>query len=120
MGWRFPWVSSNGSDFNLDFGVSFTPAEQMKNEVTYNYAKQPWLHDELPGISVFAKDQAGAVFHTYSTFARGVEAMMGTYGLMDLTPRGRDEDEVGGMGWVRHHDRYEQSKAETSCCHAKG
>ena len=121
MGWRFRWVSSNDSDFNFDFGVSFTPAERMKNEVTYNYAKQPWLHDELPGISVFAKDEVGAVFHTYSTFARGVEAMMGTYGLMDLTPKGRDEGEVGGMGWVRHHDRYEgKPKAQADCCHAKG
>ena len=77
--------------------------------------------DELPGISVFVKDENGAVFHTYSTYRRGVEAMMGAYSLMDLTPRGRDEAEGDGMAWVRHHDRYEpQPKAASGgCCHAK-
>ncbi len=122
MGWRFTWVSSNGSDFNFDYGVSFTPEDRERDEVTYNYARQPYEHDELPGISVFVKDDSGAVFHTYSTYRRGVEAMMGTYALLDLTPKGRDEKEVGGMGWVRHHDRYEaapESKAMAgSCCHS--
>jgi predicted dithiol-disulfide oxidoreductase (DUF899 family) len=123
MGWRFTWVSSNGSDFNFDFGVSFTPQDRARNEVTYNFEKQPYEHDELPGISVFVKDEAGNVFHTYSTYRRGVEAMMGTYNLIDLTPRGRDEKEVGAMGWVRHHDRYEAApkvEAAGSCCHAEG
>src|SRR5262245_34414620 len=106
MGWKFKWVSSHRSDFNFDFGVSFTAEEKKKDEVTYNYAKQPYEWDELPGISVFYKDEAGSVFHTYSTYRRGVEAMMGTYNLLDLTPKGRDERD-GPMEWVRHHDRYE-------------
>jgi len=107
MGWQFKWVSSNANDFNFDFGVSFTPEEKAKNEITYNYGKQPFESEELPGVSVFYKDDAGDVFHTYSTYRRGVEAMMGTYNLLDLTPKGRDEDPGQGMGWVRHHDRYE-------------
>ncbi len=106
MGWQFKWVSSHANDFNFDFGVSFTPDEQAKNEVTYNYGTQRFECEELPGISVFYKDEASDVFHTYSTYRRGVEAMMGTYNLLDLTPKGRDERDVG-MEWVRHHDRYE-------------
>jgi predicted dithiol-disulfide oxidoreductase (DUF899 family) len=105
MGWRFEWVSSFGSDFNHDFHVSFTP-EEAKGQVYYNYAMQPFECEELPGISVFCKDDAGEVFHTYSAYRRGVEAMMGTYSLLDLTPRGRDERD-GPMAWVRHHDRYD-------------
>ena len=121
MGWRFTWVSSHGTDFNFDYGVSFTEEDKARDSVTYNYAKQPWEWDELPGISVFVKDASGAVFHTYSTYRRGVEAMMGTYSLIDLTPRGRDEGEGEGMAWVRHHDRYEQpAKASGSCCHSEG
>ena len=119
MGWKFKWVSSHGSDFNFDFGVSFTPEEKKKDEVTYNYARQPYEWDELPGISVFYRDEAGEVYHTYSTYRRGVEAMMGTYSLLDLTPRGRDEGD-GPMAWVRHHDRYEPAPkagpAGGSCC----
>ena len=112
MGWQFKWVSSNASDFNFDFGVSFTPEEKARNEVTYNYGKQPFESEELPGISVFYKDDAGDVFHTYSTYRRGVEVMMGTYSLLDLTPKGRDEDNLSyGMEWVRHHDRYEPAPA---------
>ena len=94
MGWQFKWVSSHGSDFNHDFGVSFTPEEQAKGEVYYNYGMQPFASEELPGISVFYKDDAGDVFHTYSTYGRGVEVMMGTYNLLDLTPKGRDERDV--------------------------
>ena len=119
MGWRFKWVSSFGSDFNFDFGVSFTPDEKAKDTVNYNYAQRSYLHDELPGISVFYKNDTGEVFHTYSTYGRGVEAMMGTYNLLDLTPKGRDEDQVGPMGWVRHHDRYEPQKStDASSCHS--
>jgi len=87
--------------------VSFTPEEKLKNEVAYNYDAQPYECDELPGISVFYKDEADQVFHTYSTYRRGVEVMMGTYNLLDLTPKGRDEEPGEGMAWVRHHDRYE-------------
>ena len=121
MGWQFNWVSSHANDFNFDYGVSFTPEQQAKNEVTYNYGTQPFECDELPGISVFYTDDAGDVFHTYSAYRRGVEAMMGTYSLLDLTPKGRDEAPGAGMAWVRHHDRYEPQPAAPaggSCCSA--
>ncbi len=107
MGWQFKWVSSFKSDFNHDFHVSFTPEEKAKGQVYYNYGMQPFECEELPGISGFYKDDAGEIFHTYSTYRRGVEVMMGTYTLLDLTPKGRDEEPGGGMAWVRHHDRYE-------------
>jgi predicted dithiol-disulfide oxidoreductase (DUF899 family) len=118
MGWKFRWVSSNGSDFNYDFGVSFKPEEVARRKLYYNYSDQ-WQHphEELPGVSVFVKDEAGTVFHTYSTYGRGVEVMMGTYNMLDLTPKGRDEDQLEfTMQWVRHHDRYEAESADTSCC----
>jgi predicted dithiol-disulfide oxidoreductase (DUF899 family) len=108
MGWKFDWVSSHGSDFNFDFGVSFTAEELATGEVPYNYRKGYFPAEEAPGISVFWRDDAGEVFHTYSTFGRGVEAMMGAYVLMDLTPQGRSERDVFyKMEWLRHHDRYE-------------
>jgi len=117
MGWQFNWVSSNANDFNFDYGVSFTPQEQIKNEVTYNYAKAPFESDEMPGVSVFFKDDAGQVFHTYSTYRRGVEVMMHTYSLLDLTPLGRSERDVAHkMEWVRHHDRYEPQGPQTGGC----
>jgi len=107
MGWKFDWVSSHGSDFNFDFGVSFTQEELATGEVHYNYRKGYFPAEEAPGISVFCKDDAGEVFHTYSTFGRGVEVMMGTYYMLDLTPKGRGERDVKHkMEWVRHHDRY--------------
>ncbi len=108
MGWRFKWVSSHGSDFNYDFGVSFTPEEVAKGEIDYNYGKWPHAYDEWPGVSVFFMGDANEVFHTYSTYGRGVEVMMGTYNILDLTPNGRDERDVEyKMEWIRHHDRYE-------------
>jgi predicted dithiol-disulfide oxidoreductase (DUF899 family) len=108
MGWKFDWVSSYGSDFNFDFGVSFTQQELASGEVAYNYRKGFFPAEEAPGLSVFCRDDAGTVFHTYSTFGRGVEVMMGAYRLMDLTPQGRNERDVFyKMEWVRHHDRYE-------------
>ena len=107
MGWRFDWVSSHGSDFNFDFGVSFTPQQLATGEVDYNYRRGYFPAEEAPGLSVFLRDDAGAVFHTYSTFGRGVEVMLGAYAMMDLTPKGRDERDVFyKMEWVRHHDRY--------------
>lgn len=128
MGWQFKWVSSHGSDFNHDFGVSFTPQERTRGqgEVYYNYAMQPFPAEEAPGLSVFYRDDAGGIFHTYSTYGRGVEVMMGTYNLLDLTPKGRDENPGHGMDWVRHHDRYEPAPlvkpapAAGSCCEAHG
>ena len=117
MGWQFDWVSSRGSDFNYDFNVSFTPEERAKGEVSYNYVMQPFPHEEAPGVSVFYKDDAGDIFHTYSTYGRGVEVMMGAYNMMDLTPEGRGERDVPHkMEWVRHHDRYEVVPAAASSC----
>ncbi|KAF1723072.1 DUF899 domain-containing protein [Pseudoxanthomonas wuyuanensis] len=122
MGWRFKWVSSHGTDFNHDFGVNFSEDEMSSGKVDYNYVMQPFPHEEAPGISVFCKDDAGEVFHTYSRYGRGVEVMMHTYALLDLTPKGRDEDGLGyGMEWVRHHDRYGTDPAAAapaagSCC----
>ncbi len=107
MGWRFNWVSSYGGDFNTDFHVSFTKAELAQGKVNYNYTMQEFPSAEAPGLSVFYKDADGGVFHTYSTFGRGVELVMGTYRILDLAPKGRDEDHLEfEMEWVRHHDRY--------------
>lgn len=126
MGWPFTWVSSNGSDFNHDFHVSFTAQARAKGqgEVYYNFGMTAFPQDEAPGISAFVLDDDGQVFHTYSTYGRGVELMMGAYEFLDIAPRGRDE---GGlpytMAWVRHHDRYEptrQAPTGSSCCHGEG
>lgn len=123
MGWRFRWVSSAGSDFNFDFRVSFSEADRTSGDLVYNFGTQPFQGEEAPGISVFRKDDAGDVFLTYSTFARGVEVMMGTYRLLDLTPEGRQErDAPYKMEWLRHHDRYEPQPAphdavvDAACC----
>ncbi|AMO92756.1 hypothetical protein CFter6_0025 [Collimonas fungivorans] len=117
MGWQFRWASSHGSDFNYDFNISFTPEERAKGEVSYNYVTQSFPHEEAPGVSVFYKDDAGDIFHTYSTYGRGVEVMMGAYNMMDLTPEGRGERDVPHkMEWVRHHDRYEPGPAAASSC----
>ncbi|MCC2675988.1 MAG: hypothetical protein K0R58_2935 [Ramlibacter sp.] len=119
MGWRFPWASSFGSDFNFDFGVSFTPEQVKRGQLPYNYGTWFMHSEELPGVSVFCKDDAGQVFLTYSTYGRGVEVMMGTYRMLDLVPQGRNEQE--GMEWVRHHDRYGSAPDAVSghgaCCH---
>jgi predicted dithiol-disulfide oxidoreductase (DUF899 family) len=123
MGWQFSWVSSHGSDFNHDFHVSFAPEDVAKGEVYYNYAVRPFPSDEAPGLSVFYRNDAGEVFHTYSTYGRGVEVMMGAYQMMDLTPQGRAERDVPHkMEWLRHHDRYEPAPAAAApapCCAAR-
>lgn len=106
LGWRFKWVSSYGSDFNFDYHVSFTKEEEKKNKAYYNYKSGEYLNDELPGLSVFFKDENGDVFHTYSTYARGLDALVGTYNFLDLAPKGRDEDAEETMSWVRRHDEY--------------
>lgn len=117
MGWTFTWVSSFGTAFNHDFGVNFTQEEMSRGAVDYNYVRQPFPHEEAPGISVFVCDDAGQVFHTYSRYGRGVETMMHTYALLDLAPYGRDEDaDEYPMAWVRHHDRYETAPAARACC----
>ncbi|HEY9065880.1 MAG TPA: thioredoxin family protein [Burkholderiaceae bacterium] len=121
MGWKFRWVSSHGTDFNRDFGVTFTPEEVARGKLHYNYGEWPMASEEWPGISVFYRDDAGEIFHTYSTYGRGVEVMMGTYNLLDLVPKGRDERDVDyKMEWVRHHDRYEPQPAAGSGCCAHG
>ena len=111
MGWRFPWVSSYGNDFNYDFHVSFRP-EQKEGEVYYNYEMGDFESDEMPGVSVFIKDASGAIFHTYSAYARGLDILVGTYNFLDLVPKGRDEAELPWtMAWVRRHDDYDDVEA---------
>jgi predicted dithiol-disulfide oxidoreductase (DUF899 family) len=108
MGWRFKWVSSFGSDFNADFQVSATPEELANGTAYYNYQKTTFPSDERPGLSVFARDDSGAVFHTYSTYARGLDMLIGAYHFLDLVPKGRDEAGLDySMAWIRHHDKYE-------------
>ena len=106
MGWRFKWVSSHGNDFNFDYHVSFTKEEEKANKVYYNYGTGEFMSDELPGLSVFYKDENGDVFHTYSTYARGLDMLVGTYNFLDLMPKGRDENTESTMDWVRRHDEY--------------
>jgi predicted dithiol-disulfide oxidoreductase (DUF899 family) len=109
MGWKFRWASSFENEFNQDYHVSFTPEEVAKKEMYYNFKNQFFPSDEGPGISVFYKNEKREVFHTYSTYGRGGEAMMGVYNYLDLTPRGRHEEGLPfPMAWRRHHDRYEQ------------
>ena len=107
MGWTFPWYSSEPSDFNRDFHVSFADEDRTDGAVDYNFGRMPFDGDELPGLSVFAKDETGQVFHTYSAYARGLDMLIGAYHWLDLVPKGRDEAELPyTMAWVRHHDRY--------------
>ncbi len=112
LGWRFPWVSSHGSDFNRDYQASFDPKEVGAGPVYYNYTLRPFPVEEAPGFSVFATDGAGEVCHTYSTYGRGIDWLMGTYHVLDLVPKGRDEAGFENpMTWVRHHDRYAPAAA---------
>jgi predicted dithiol-disulfide oxidoreductase (DUF899 family) len=117
MEWKFKWVSSFGSDFNYDYNVSFTESQIENGEVYYNfeYAK----HDsgtESPGTSVFYKDPAGNIYHTYSSYSRGGDILIGAHNYLDLTPKGRNEDTT--MDWMRHHDKYDGFKSDNgSCCH---
>jgi predicted dithiol-disulfide oxidoreductase (DUF899 family) len=108
MGWTFPWVSSFHNRFNYDFDVTFDPEEHARGDVYYNFTRQPFPPLEGPGLSVFYKDPAtGEIFHTYSTYGRGLDQLVGTYTLLDLVPKGRDEDDLPfDMAWVRHHDKY--------------
>lgn len=117
MGWRFRWVSSAGSNFNYDFGVSFRPEDMASGEAVYNYRRcSPELED-FGGTSAFYRDDDGTIFHTYSTFARGDERMMGIYAYLDIAPLGRNETGPNGdLGdWVRHHDRYDGADPHHCC-----
>jgi len=116
MGWRFPWLSSHGSSFNHNFGVSFTPEELARGKVFYNYRMDAGSIEDLPGVSAFYKDADGSIYHTYSSYARGVETPIGAYAWLDFAPKGRDEDGLAfSMAWVRHHDKYESGQA-VDCC----
>ncbi|WP_193368167.1 DUF899 domain-containing protein [Pelagibius marinus] len=115
MGWHFQWVSSNKNSFNFDFNVSFTEDQLKKGEAVYNYRTIDPGIDELPGCSVFAKNEAGEVFHTYSSYARGCEQLLGAFWFLDMAPKGRNEV-TGIMDWVKLHDRYDDSKS--SACHS--
>ena len=106
LGWRFKWLSSHGSDFNFDYHVSATEDEKAKGKMFYNYKMDELMSDEMPGLSVFYKNEKGDVFHTYSTYARGLDILVGTYNFLDLVPKGRDENPDSTMDWVRRHDRY--------------
>jgi predicted dithiol-disulfide oxidoreductase (DUF899 family) len=115
MGWSLPWVSSAGSDFNTDFAVSFTPEQVASKVNAYNFGTTPAHHEEREGMSVFARGPSGRVFHTYSVYARGVEPLIVAYPILDMVPAGRAEDGKG-MYWVRHHDRYEESRPAGCQC----
>jgi predicted dithiol-disulfide oxidoreductase (DUF899 family) len=118
MGWNFPWVSSFGSDFNFDYHVSFTPEELKGEAVIYNFERTPVAdaHDELPGTSAFIRNEQGEVFHTYSSYARGGEEMIGTLMILDRAPKGRNEDTT--MSFVKRHDEYEEKPKAHGCCAA--
>jgi len=119
MGWTFKWVSSFGNDFNYDFHVSFRPEDTAKGKVEYNYDMIETSMDELPGYSVFARDDAGNIYHTYSSYGRGAEETLVTYRLLDMTPKGRDEGADGNlMKWVKRHDEYASAPAAAACCHS--
>jgi predicted dithiol-disulfide oxidoreductase (DUF899 family) len=131
MGWSFRWVSSFGSDFNEDYQVSASKDEKSGGKVYYNYEWTEFPSEERPGASVFYQSPQGDIFHTYSTYGRGLDILLGVYNFLDLVPKGRDEDGLKHtMAWVRHHDRYEQGyfvdpkasyqepgKTEGGCCH---
>jgi predicted dithiol-disulfide oxidoreductase (DUF899 family) len=115
MGWRFTWVSSFGNSFNFDYHVSFTPEQIARGDIDYNFGTAQYPHVDLPGTSVFIKNELGEVFHTYSCYARGGENLIGAYHFLDLAPKGRNEKAI--MDWVRLHDEYNVTSAP-SCCHA--
>jgi predicted dithiol-disulfide oxidoreductase (DUF899 family) len=112
MGWTFPWVSSHGTDFNFDFGVSFKKEDIAAGRAVYNFGTQPIKSSEdMHGTSIFARDEKGDIFHTYSTYGRGDEVLMGAFAWLDLTPKGRNEGE-GVMSWLKLHDEYRTAQGE--------
>lgn len=116
MGWHFEWVSSAGSDFNHDFGASFTPEQVASGEKLYNFGTMPAFMEDLHGESVFVRDEAGGIFHTYSSYARAGDILIGAHNWLDLTPKGRNETST--MDWVRLHDEYDDAP-NAARCHAE-
>lgn len=118
MGWAVPWVSSFGSEFNRDYHVSFSTDELAQGAVLYNFTRLPseQAHDELPGFSSFLRDEAGEVFHSYSSYARGGEEMLGTLMILDRAPKGRNENST--LSFVKRHDEYEDTPKAHACCAA--
>ncbi|WP_083198247.1 DUF899 domain-containing protein [Pararhizobium polonicum] len=116
MGWKFPWVSSFGSDFNFDYHVSFTREELESGKVFYNFRdiSGDQANDELPGMSAFIRDEAGNVYHTYSDYARGGEEILTTLMILDRAPKGRNETST--LSFVKRHDEYEEPSPAHSCC----
>ncbi len=115
LGWTFPWVSSHGSDFNYDFGVSFRKEDIAAGRAIFNYGTPIKSSEDMMGASIFARNEKGDVFHTYSAFARGIENLMGAFMWLDLTPKGRNET-GGTMSWVKLHDEYETGDKQTDDC----
>ena len=114
MDWQFEWLSSNANSFNFDYRVSFSIEDVDASRREYNYALQSQFDGaEAPGLSVFYKDESGEIFHTYSTYARGLEDFLGAYRFLDVLPKGRDESNLPwGMAWLRRHDRYNAGLVE--------
>lgn len=118
LGWRFPWASSHRNDFNFDYGVSFSKEQLASGKIEYNHESVDWPYpaiEDLHGVSVFCRNATGEVFHTYSSYARGGDVLLGIFNWLDLTPKGRDETQI--MDWVRRHDEYEGAQAD-ACCHS--
>jgi len=116
LGWKTRWVSSLGSDFNIDFGVTATPEEMTRGTIPYNYDLIPhYGTEEMPGLSVFARNEGGEVFHTYSAYARGGEEVVAAFICLDMTPKGRNETVI--MDWVRRNDEYARQATAAACCH---
>jgi predicted dithiol-disulfide oxidoreductase (DUF899 family) len=119
MGWTFDWYSSAGNDFNYDYAVSFTPEQIKSGAKVYNFGTSGFGGEEAPGISVFYRNEAGEIFHTYSCFARGLDMMNAAYHYLDLTPLGRHEEGLPyPMDWLRLRDRYQPAPGDASCCHS--
>jgi predicted dithiol-disulfide oxidoreductase (DUF899 family) len=116
MGWKFKWVSSFDTDFNFDFHVSFTPEQRKSGRAIYNYAPLDRDIDEREGVSAFYRDKNGDIYHTYSSYERGIDLMNTTYNFLDLTAKGRDENPEATQDWVLYHDQYE--RASSGCCSA--
>ena len=117
MGWTFDWLSSADNDFNYDYAVSFTPEEIKSGAKRYNFGTSGFSVEDAPGISVFYRDEAGNIFHTYSCFARGLDMMNAAYHYLDLTPLGRHEEGLPyPMDWVRLRDQYQPAPVQASCC----